>query len=289
VAANTRAVTAKVRLEGYALHAGVTTAVTLARHEGPLTFARDGHSAPLASMRIARTDFGVTLTDDRGLEIDLVEHLLAAFGGLGIRSGVLASVEGPELPLLDGGARLFANALLRLEAETQPPRVVVERPGCVAWERSSYEFAVADGTEVSVETIFDHPLLGRQRATFGGDPRQFFDEIAPARTFGFVEQASDLWLRGRARLAAQRPPDNGTVPAALDGAVLIFDATGIVGGQKNGQDKDEVARHKLLDLIGDLALSGGPPRGRIFARRPGHTATHRILREALSLGILSRR
>ena len=75
---------------------------------------------------------------------------------------------------------------------------------------------------------------------------------------------------------------------AFHDAVLVFDATGIVGGSKNQQEKDEVARHKLLDLIGDLAFAGGPPRGRILAKRPGHTATHRIIRDALSLGILSR-
>ena len=99
----------RVRLSGYALHAGVITALELTRHDGPITFARGSQRAALSSLRVARTDFGVALSDDHGFEIDLVEHFLAAIGGLGIGDGILATLDGPELPILDGGPRLSST------------------------------------------------------------------------------------------------------------------------------------------------------------------------------------
>jgi UDP-3-O-[3-hydroxymyristoyl] N-acetylglucosamine deacetylase len=318
-------VPAPIRLEGFALHAGIITAVTLARHEGPITLVRHEKSASLDTLRVTRTDFGVAVTDDRGLEVDLVEHLLAAFGGLGVRHGVVAVVEGPELPILDGGARVFAEAIARLEIAESMPELVVARRGRLAFDESSYAFEPRDRVELEVEAIFDHPAIGTQHARWDGDRGSFGDRIAPARTFGFLSQAAELARRGRAGLAtrpAARSDDDaakspaGEAPAkshpsgcstpsgvpqrleaapaedeslaalrekALREAVLVF------GESTQRGTGDEIARHKLLDLIGDLTLYGGPPLGRIVARRPGHTATHRIVRRALDCGILVRR
>jgi UDP-3-O-[3-hydroxymyristoyl] N-acetylglucosamine deacetylase len=280
-----------VRLSGYALHAGVITSLTLARHDGPITFVRGAHRADLSSLRVARTDFGVSLTDDHGFEVDLVEHFLAAIGGLGIGDRVLATIEGPELPILDGGARAFIDALTRLEIPQAPRRWVVEKPGRLEWRESTYELDVMDGVDIVVETEFAHPAMVRQRASWNGDPRRFAEEIAPARTFGFAEDAEDLWTRGRAGLAALASKGNAAATKAFADAVLVLDERGVVSdqGAASSPRPDELARHKLLDLVGDLTLYGGPPKGRIRALRPGHTATHRIIGEAMSLGILSLR
>jgi UDP-3-O-[3-hydroxymyristoyl] N-acetylglucosamine deacetylase len=278
------AVAASVRLEGHALHAGTVTAVTLTAHAGPILLGRGDLRVHLSALRTSRTDFGVAVTDDRGFEVDLVEHFLAALGGLGIRRGVLALVEGSELPILDGGARRFADALVRLELPETPPELAVVRPGRLDFENGSYEFSPGDGVSLTVETSFDHPAIGRQRASWNGSPRTFRDDIAPARTFGFVHQARELARNGRAGLAAAASADASAM-AALREAVIIFDEPGSAPLAAN----DEIARHKLLDLIGDLALYGGPPSGSIVARQPGHTATHRVVRRALDCGILSRR
>jgi len=279
-------VTAAIRLEGFALHAGTRAAVTLAAHDGPIAFERDGRRASVENLRVARTDFGVSVTDDRGFELDLVEHLFAALGGLGIRRGVVASVEGPELPILDGGARVFADALLRLQSRPSPPDLFVARAGRLEWEESSYEFEPLPEVDLAVEISFEHPAIGTQRARWDGSPRSFRESIAPARTFGFAGQRADLEELGRARLAAEGDETNrGRRWAALREAVIVFDASPAPPRML----ENEIAKHKLLDLIGDLALHGGPPVGRVFARRPGHTATHRIVRRALDSGILARR
>ena len=174
----------------------------LTRHDGPITFARGSQRAALSSLRVARTDFGVGLTDDHGFEIDLVEHFLAAIGGLGIGGGVLATLDGPELPILDGGARAFVDALIALEIPPMPRRWIVQKPGKVTWKESVYDFDVMESVEIVVLTEFEHPGIGQQRASWDGDARRFADEIAPARTFGFVDDADDLCNSSRARLAA---------------------------------------------------------------------------------------
>jgi UDP-3-O-[3-hydroxymyristoyl] N-acetylglucosamine deacetylase len=228
----------------------------------------------------------VGVTDDRGFEVDLVEHLLAALGGLGIHADVEVEIDGPELPILDGGASAFAVALAALEVPPSPRLWRVQRAGKVSHRESEYQFDVSEEIEIAVRTEFAHPGLGGQRASWNGDPRRFVDEIAPARTFGFASDAEDLWRTGRAGLAARGAKGDIAAKEAFERAVLVFDAHRVAGDAASPLP-DELARHKLLDLIGDLAFYGGPPRGRIFALRPGHTATHRIIREAISIGLLS--
>jgi UDP-3-O-[3-hydroxymyristoyl] N-acetylglucosamine deacetylase len=216
----------------------------------------------------------VCVADAAGLvAIDLVEHLLAAFGGLGIRDGVGVRVEGPELPLLDGGARAFVDALQRLEAPPSPPTLVVAREGTLTHGRSSYRFTPGEGVSLGVAVAFREPV-GAGEARWDGDPVDFAARIAPARTFGFVEEHAALLASGRARAVDPR-------------AVVVFGPEGpLYDASLSGPD--EPARHKLLDLTGDLALYGGPPRGEIFASWPGHAATHAIVREALASGLLER-
>jgi UDP-3-O-[3-hydroxymyristoyl] N-acetylglucosamine deacetylase len=284
-------VPASIRLEGYALHRGVVTAVTLIARDGPITFQQNGRQTLLSELVVRRSDAGVTLSNGHGLEIDLAEHLLAAFGGLGIRQGVSAVIEGSELPILDGGARAFADALLSLELPVrarQPPQIIVRRPGTLTDKMSSYTFEVGDETALSVDVVFDHPAIGAETTSWNGSPLAFVESIASARTFGFQTDAHELWRRGRAALAASTAVAGAV--EAFSRAVIVFDPAGPVA--VTGQpppSRGEIARHKLLDLIGDFALYGGPPQGRVFARRPGHTASHRIIRQALTLGILSRR
>ena len=283
--------TASIRLEGYALHRGVTTAVTLARRDGPIAFEQYGRRTPLSLLTVQRSDAGVTLSDGHGLEVDLVEHFLAALGGLGLRSGVTAIVEGPELPILDGGARTFADALLALELPARRPEptdLAVIKHGRVSAGTSSYTFDVTEEVSLSIEAVFDHPAIGIERASWDGSARAFVESIAPARTFGFHSDARELWRLGRAALAARS--DDPLAIETFSRAVTVFDGSGPVTVPGRAPlSPGEIGRHKLLDLIGDFTVHGGPPRGHVFAYRPGHTASHRIIREALALGILSRR
>ncbi len=263
-------------LAGVALHRGVLASVRLSRRVGDVAFARDGVEASLAELRPVRTDHGVTVaTHDGRLKIDLIEHLLAAVGGLGVARDLLIEPDGDELPLLDGGAARFTEAVLalglpRLDAPSTSA-LCVAREASFEHGRSFYRFVPGPTREVRVEVDFPAPV-GRQRAAWGGDPADFQRRIAPARTFGWARDAEDLRRAGRA--------------FAVDlASVLVLGEDGPVPGCAFAGD-DEPARHKLLDLIGDLALYGGPPRGLVEALVPGHTATHEVARRAIAERVL---
>lgn len=260
------------RLDGVGLHGGRPASIEVARCEGPSCFVVGAARALLGRPVVVRRDQGVSIALGDGA-LDLVEHAAAALGGLGLHRGVALAVTGGEVPLLDGGARELTRALTSLGVAPSTPRLVVTRAWTLEIGGSRYEVAPGPGVEVSCEIAFDHPLIGVQRATFDGDREGFARELAPARTFGFARDHAALLARGRARAVS------------LD-AVLVFDDVGLLPGCELSWP-DEPARHKLLDLVGDLALYGGPPLGRVTATRPGHAATHAFVERALADGVLS--
>lgn len=259
-----------VKLEGRGLHSGERVAVVLSASPGPTRFAQRGRATALADLGVARTDRGVSLRSrDRSLYVDLVEHLLAALGGLGIRGGVRLDVDA-EIPLLDGGSERFVEALRSLDLPSAPPTLRVLREAEITHESSVYRFSPGDEVSLVSDICFPAPI-GDQRASWGGDPDDFARAIAPARTFGFLREREALLAQGRARHV---DPES----------VLVFDDERSLSPTRWD---DEPARHKLLDLIGDLTLYGGPPRGRLHAHRPGHTATHAVVARALAAGVLA--
>jgi UDP-3-O-acyl-N-acetylglucosamine deacetylase len=264
-------VASSVQLCGVALHRGGRAEVSLSRAAGPVVVAQRGATARLDELHAVRTDRGVTVaTPDGRVRVDLIEHLLAAVGGLGVSAGIVVAIDGDELPLLDGGARRFADALVELD----PPRgraLRVTREAVLEHGRSVYRFAPGAAPRLRVEVDFPPPV-GRQCAEWSGDAASFVARIAPARTFGWAHELAALRAAGRA--------------AEVDlASVLVFDERGPIAGCLP-PTPDEPAHHKLLDLVGDLALYGGPPLGAIDAIAPGHTATHAVAGRALALGVL---
>ncbi|MFS8068294.1 MAG: UDP-3-O-acyl-N-acetylglucosamine deacetylase, partial [Byssovorax sp.] len=206
-------------LRGVALHRGGPAAVRLARAAGPITLVQRGAEAPLAELHVARADRGVTLASADGrIRVDLVEHLLAALGGLGVGAGVQITIDDDELPLLDGGALRFAEAILELGVPREPaPRsLVITRRASIARGDAVYDLAPGSDVELRVEVEFRAPV-GRERAAWRGDAADFLARIAPARTFGWADEHAALLASGRARAVD------------LD-AVLVFDERGAIDG-----------------------------------------------------------
>ena len=261
-------------VRGTGLHSGKSCSVTLSAGDGDVAFRTPAGRAGLGELAVLRTDQGVAVRCPRiGFAADSIEHLFAALGGLGIRSGVVVDVEGGEVPLGDGTALLFCECLERLEARPSAPRLSVDRDAEIRVGESRYFFAPSEETSIDVRIEFLGFAIGVEEARWDGDPASFVRDVAWARTFGFARDRERLHAAGRALGADPR-------------AVMVLDDGGRVQPPGAAPRPGEFARHKLLDLVGDLYAFGGPPRGRIRAVRPGHGATHRAMAEALETGVV---
>lgn len=207
-----------------------------------------------------------TLAKD-GASVMTVEHLLAALSARGV-DNVRVEVDGPEIPATDGSAASF-DSLLRdvgLCDQGGSRRVLEVRRGVGYADGSrSIQIEPALGFGIFYAVDFRHPAIGRQVLEIDDlTPARFEAEIAHARTFGFLDQVEALRGAGFAR------------GACLDNTVVL-DASGVMneGGLRW---PDEFVRHKVLDLVGDLALLGYPVRGRIRVERGGHAIHHALLR-----------
>lgn len=260
-------------IDGQGLHGGARATVRFVRELGPVRLRSGAVEAGLEDLVFdgASRSTCVTTRDGR-LRIGTVEHLFAALGSASIREGVVVEIDGPEIPLVDGGARVFVDALARLDLAPTATSLVVERSGVIEVGASRYELAPHDGVRVEVEIDFDDRRL-EPVASWDGDPADFRERIAPARTFGFGHEVDALASRG---LATHVSPDS---------VVVITRDRILTAGPEFRPD--EPARHKLLDLVGDLYAHGGPPRGAIRAKRPGHAATHEAIRRAIAAGLVS--
>ena len=207
----------------------------------------------------------------RGERLSTVEHLFSALAGLGFHEGVAIDVEGPELPLLDGAARRYCEALRGLAVAPSAPLLEVKQAGVVAVGPCRYELELGDGVQVEVHAVFEDTRL-EAFASWDGDAADYEARIAPARTFAFAHEIEHLLARG---LASHVEPTS-VVVIAREGLLSAGDPAAW----------DEPVRHKLLDLIGELFLYGGPPRGVVRATRPGHYVTHEAMRRAIAEGLV---
>lgn len=200
-----------------------------------------------------------------------VEHLLAAVAVHGI-DNVEVRLEGPEPPALDGSATRWCRAIAdvgTVEQDAPARYVVVREPFTVLEGDARYTVAPYDGYRVTAGIDFEHPAIGRQHASAEVECGTFCEQIAPARTFGLESWAEELHSRG---LALGASPAN----------TIILSDTGLAAGTEL-RYPDEFVRHKILDIVGDLALVGARIQAHVFAERPSHRGNVAIARRLRQL------
>jgi UDP-3-O-[3-hydroxymyristoyl] N-acetylglucosamine deacetylase len=246
---------------GIGLHSGkkVTLSLKPAPADSGIRFRRcdlGGLGVPATVKHVGGINYATGLTRD-AVRVDTVEHLLAALVSLGI-DNVVVELNSPEVPIMDGSASPFIALIQQagvrqLSATRQYLKVL--RPLSLSRGDKSIAIYPSDHFRVTYSIAFDHPLLQHQSMTLSITDTSFIEQIAPARTFTFLKEVEMLRQQGLA------------LGGSLDNAIVIGD-TGVLNGELRFDD--EFVRHKILDVIGDMALVGYPIVGHLVAHRGGH-------------------
>jgi UDP-3-O-[3-hydroxymyristoyl] N-acetylglucosamine deacetylase len=246
---------------GIGLHSGrkVTLSLKPASADSGIWFRRSdlgGVELPATVQHVGGIHYATGLTRD-AVKVDTVEHLLAALVSLGI-DNVVVELNSPEVPIMDGSAAPFIYLIQEAGVRELGARrryLKVLRP--ISMSRGDKRIALypSDHFKVTYSIAFDHPMLRHQSRTLRINPESFIEEIAPARTFTFLKEVEMLRQQGLA------------LGGSLENAVVIGD-TGVLNSGLRFDD--ECVRHKILDVIGDMALVGYPVIGHLVAHRGGH-------------------
>ncbi len=256
-----------VECSGIGLHSGAPVRLRIlpAPSNTGIVFRRtdlDGFELEAVGRNVARVSYATSLMK-KGVLISTTEHLLSAFVGMGIDNAIV-ELDNLELPILDGSAQPFVDLIRRAGLRKQRrPRSFLRILRSLELREGNKFIGVypADHYSVSYTIDFPHPLIGRESRTLELTNGQYVNEIACARTFGFLHQAEMMRQQGLIRGASN------------DNAVVLT-RNGLVNPPL--RFPDEFVRHKILDLIGDLALIGRRILGNVVADRAGH-AMHTAL------------
>jgi UDP-3-O-[3-hydroxymyristoyl] N-acetylglucosamine deacetylase len=206
---------------------------------------------------VARVSYATSLMR-QGVLISTTEHLLSALVGCGVDNAII-EIDALELPILDGSGIPFVEMIHKAGLRRQrAPRLFLKVLEPVEVIENSKRIGIypADALRVTCSIDFPHPLIGRQTLALDLTPDKYISEIAPARTFGFLRDEAALRNMGLIR------------GASLEN-LLALDDTRVVN-ETGVRFPDEFCRHKMLDMMGDLALVGRPILGHIVAERAGH-------------------
>jgi UDP-3-O-[3-hydroxymyristoyl] N-acetylglucosamine deacetylase len=267
-----RTLRGKIQFDGIGLHTGYAVQLTLepAPPDTGIRFRRtDLKNFEIEAIRkhVAKVSYATTLMK-KGVMISTVEHLLSSLYGLGI-DNLFLDINSMEVPILDGSGRRFVEEIERIgivDQDALRKYMVIERP--IEVRQGDKVAGVYPNPIPSATYIidFEHEFIGYQKIEIELTPESFCREIANARTFGFISDVEYLKSLGLIR------------GGSLENAVVL-DSTGIVNNQL--RFPNEFVRHKLLDLLGDISLTGYPIIGHLHAERAGH-AIHTALADQIA-------
>ena len=230
---------------------------------GILFRAADGTFIPASSDHVVDTRSATTV-GAFGVRVRSIEHLMAAIGALGI-DNLLVEVDAEELPAADGSAKPFVELLYSAGCVPLPAprrRLAIAEPIRVGDETRWLQILPADTFRISYTLDNRHPAIGLQVASLAVTETSFVGEIAAARTYGFLKDVPMMRQNGLAR------------GGSLDNAVVVGKRIVLNDSLRFA---DEFVRHKILDLVGDLALLGRPVVGHVVGRNAGHALNHQLV------------
>ena len=273
---------APLSFSGVGLHSGAAVQLRLvpAPAGSGIVFRRsdlDNFEIPATGRNVAKVSYATSLMR-QGVLIQTTEHLLSALIGLGV-DNVIAEIDNLELPILDGSAQPYVAAILgagRKQQRRKREYVRILKP--VEVHEGGKFIGVYPGDGYAIDYTIDFPSpIGRDRFTGDLEGDAYAELIAPARTFGFREDEATL-------------RNMGLIRGVSDEAAIILTRDGVQNGPL--RFPDEFVRHKVLDLIGDLALAGRRLWGKVVAERAGHAMhtalVQRLLRDRSAWQLVTR-
>ena len=259
---------------GIGLHSGRKTTLTVrpSHDSSGIFFQRTdltGGSGLIAARwyNVSDTTLSTTLSNEQGVSVSTVEHLMAALAGCGI-DNALIDIDGPEVPIMDGSAEPFTTAFERYGS------VAIGVPRNAIWVQQPIEVREGDKyalllpypkQRITLSIDFPQTAIGAQTYSVELVNEAFLHKIARSRTFGFMQQIRQLRDQGLA------------LGGSLNNAVLV-DGERIVN-REGLRFNDEFVRHKVLDAFGDLALAGVPIIGHYYAHKSGHALNQKLMRK----------
>ena len=255
-----------VSLAGIGLHSGAPVRMTLvpaAADTGILFRAADGTLIPASPGHVVDTRSATTV-GAFGVRVRTIEHLMAAASALGI-DNLLVEVDAEEIPAADGSAKPFVDLLYsagRVPLPAPRQRIAIPEPIRVGDESRWLHILPSDSLRISYTLDNRHPVIGLQVTSLTVTETTFVEEIAAARTYGFLRDVPMMRQNGLAR------------GGSLDNAIVVGKRIVLNDGLRFA---DEFVRHKVLDLVGDLAVLGRPVLGHVIARNAGHALNHELV------------
>ncbi|HEY0854193.1 MAG TPA: UDP-3-O-acyl-N-acetylglucosamine deacetylase [Devosia sp.] len=273
LSARQRTLARALEFSGFGVHSGLPVTLTIepAPADSGYLIARKLENGttvgpvPVHFSRVTRTTLCTTLDLGDSVSVATVEHVISALSGMGV-DNALVTLTGAECPILDGSAQPYVRGIMEVGLDVQPaPRryIKIMRQVLVRNNEASAALEPYNGRMLDLEIDFDSRVIGRQRMIFDWTPRKYCDDVARARTFGFVRDAKILRQAGYA------------LGSSLDNSITVHEDRILNPGGLRYED--EFVRHKLLDAIGDLALCGLPIYGRFRSYKGGHALNALVL------------
>ncbi len=262
-------------IRGVGLHTGQETTITFkpAQANSGIIFVRgDLPDKPMIEVKaenaVLEESLYLTALGKNGLQVLTVEHVLAACTGMGIDNMIL-ELSSSEPPICDGSAYPFVEAIKKAGIVTlESPKKFIEVQEPIWLFENGLELAIIPSKrlEITYKIDYDHPAVGIRSASFLITEDIFAEKISPARTFCFLKDIDILRQEGKIK------------GGSLENAIVIGEHDFL---NEELRFEDEVVRHKILDVIGDLALLGSPLKGHVIAVRSGHAFNIRFVQKVI--------
>lgn len=267
-------INAPIEISGIGLHSGAKiqlnlrpaeadTGIVFHRRDGDRVVAIKAIAANVVDTRLA------TVLGRDGLSVSTVEHFLAALAACGI-DNLHVDINGPEIPILDGSAAPFINAIQKVgtvSLEASRKFIAIRKPIELIEGEKRINIIPSRFFRITFDIAFEHKAIALQQYSMKFSTESFNKEIAPARTFGFLHEVEYLKANGLAR------------GGSLENAVVINEEG--VMNPEGLRFQDEFVRHKILDACGDFSLLGHPMLGHIRAFKAGHDINAKMVRKIL--------